>query len=105
MLWGGGGGGDTYANLYLTYTVYISSDCDDLRAKLSFFYRNERTVFREVEKLWLEFELKLRPASLVAMALAANQCWISISAGPADPLVRGSDTAQDPDPSLFLQRC
>ncbi len=67
-------GGDTYANLYLTYTVYIYSDCDDLRAKLSlFFHRNERTVFREVEKLWLAFELKFGPASLVAMALAANR--------------------------------
>jgi hypothetical protein len=83
--WGGGGGaGDTYASLYLSYSVYISSDCDDLRAKLRLlFYRNERTVCREVEKLWLEFELKLGPASLVAMVLAANQCWGCVSAGSA----------------------
>jgi hypothetical protein len=58
----------------------------------------------EVEKLRLEVELKLEPASLVAMALAANQCWKSISAGPPDPdpLVRVTDTVQDPDPFLFL---
>jgi hypothetical protein len=37
-----------------------------------FFDRKERTVCCEVEKLWFEVELKFGPASLVAMALAAN---------------------------------